>query len=67
MILINEPMPTGCAECFFSTGCNACEGFIDTCTLTGKQFKVKDYGTVYPDPRPDWCPLMEIVHCKDCK
>lgn len=61
MILIDGPMPKRCAEC-------PC--FDDT--MYGR-CRVKDIwlgaedGAWFSEQRPSWCPLKEIVQCKDCR
>ena len=63
MIQIDKPMPEGCDVCplmYDYIQCNALpEGCEDDDDFNNYEF---DW-----TKRPDWCPLKEIVRCKDCK
>lgn len=39
--------------------CQVCRFACDTCTLNGRIIGDCDM--------PNWCPLKEIIQCKDCK
>lgn len=60
MILIDGPMPKRCAEC-------PC--FDDTmygrCRVKDVWLGAED-GAWFTEQRPSWCPLKEVVQCKDC-
>lgn len=62
MIQIDKPMPDGCDVCplmYDYIQCNALpEGCEDDDDFNNYEF---DW-----TKRPDWCPLKEIVRCKDC-
>lgn len=63
-ILIDMPMPTECRGCpmemyYFNTG-------ETRCRASGKMLAYP-YQTIQFEGRPDWCPLREVVRCKDCK
>lgn len=51
-ILIDMPMPKTCYYCKFDV-CGFC---------MVEELQKKD-----SDAKPDWCPLREVVRCKDCK
>ena len=63
MIQIDKPMPDGCDVCplmYDYIQCNALpEGCKDDDAFNEEGF---DW-----TKRPEWCPLKEIVRCKDCK
>lgn len=59
MIQIDIDMPKGCDDCIFASHCHECEGFTDKCILTGREYPVEGYRTVYPKDKPYWCPLEE--------
>ena len=63
MIQIDKPMPEGCDVCplmYDYMQCNALpEGCEDDDDFNNYEF---DW-----TKRPDWCPLKEIVRCKNCK
>lgn len=52
----NMEKPKSCFECF------AYDGEFMECRATGECVNETFYDKVLPD-----CPLIDIVHCKDCK
>ena len=55
-ILIDMDMPENCGECEF---CHT-ENFETWCCPTGRE-------DILHDARPDWCPLREVVMCRECE
>ena len=61
MILIDMPMPKNCIDC---PACNEYLMCAIPCNGRGwGENDVKDFSK----SRPEWCPMKEIVRCKDCK
>ena len=61
MIQIDMPMPTNCIDC---PACN--EYLMCAIPVNGRKWgenDVHDFG----QGRPEWCPMKELVRCKDCK
>ena len=63
-ILIDMDMPTDCRDCpmetyYSSTG--------ETVCIASWEILAYPYQTIQFNGRPDWCPLREVVRCKDCK
>ena len=61
MIQIDMSMPTNCLDC------PACNEYL-TCAIpvNGRKWgenDVREFG----QGRPEWCPMKELVICKDCK
>ena len=54
-ILIEMPMPDNCSDCRLMVD-GWCYGM-----------PVEDVSDIDIEKRPDWCPLREVVMCKDCK
>lgn len=65
LLMPNETMPDCCAECpcFRTDEYNGHEASECMCKLI--TFGDND-GWIY-HTRPNWCPLVEIVRCKDCR
>lgn len=65
LLMPNETMPDSCSECpcFRTDEYNGHEASECMCKLI--TFGDND-GWIY-HTRPNWCPLVEIVRCKDCK
>ena len=61
MIVIDIPMPKKCAEC----PCNG-NRLYGNCQVKGRWLGGKE-GSPMAEKRPDWCPLKEMVTCKDCR
>ncbi len=58
MILIkNVEIPKSCAQCWFSKGV--------FCAIRNDDDWVGDHQA--NQTKPEWCPITEIVQCKDCK
>ena len=55
-ILIDGGMPENCRDCRLS------EMYPN-----GSMFCIVERKKNYDGGRPDWCPLREVVRCKDCK
>ena len=56
MITIDIDMPSNCDECRFNTEYDFCKAMPDNfCGNTDNR------------KRPGWCPLKELIKCKDCK
>ena len=65
-ILIDMDMPENCGKCEILVDCDGCEGWQCMCGITHRDIgyaRDKDAMT----SKPDWCPLKEVVKCKDCK
>ena len=66
MILIDLPMPEACDVCPFNYDFCWCNAF-------GNHDEWEKYSDDWNDhvcdrkTRPEYCPLKEIVRCKDCK
>ena len=66
MILIDLPMPEACDVCPFNYD-------FCWCTAFGNHDEWEKYSDDWNDhvcdreTRPEYCPLKEIVRCKDCK
>ena len=61
MIQIDMPMPKNCLDC---PACNEYLMCAIPCNGRGwGENDVKDFS----QSRPEWCPMKEIVRCKDCK
>ena len=61
MILIDMPMPKNCIDC---PACNEYLMCAIPCNGRGwGENDVKDFS----QSRPEWCPMQELVRCKDCK
>ena len=66
MILIDLPMPEACDVCPFNYDFCWCNAF-------GDHDEWEKYSNNWNDnvcdreTRPEYCPLKEIVRCKDCK
>lgn len=58
VLIPKRKLPKNCYECGQSVRDTRCG---DTCNLTGHY--IEEHG----HDRPDWCPLIEVVHCRDCK
>lgn len=59
MVAIKDfPMPKNCFECLLY------EEDLKFC-IVGSQGCVNRYG-YDPNKKPSWCPLIEIIWCKDC-
>ena len=60
MIAIDAKMPQRCADC-------PCYGdkLYGKCQITGDWLDEKE-GSWFATDRPSWCPLKELVRCKDC-
>ena len=61
MIMIDMEMPNECHECPFQLrfkNGEADDWYERRCIIANR---IIEY------PKPNWCPLAEIVHCKDCK
>ena len=60
MIVIDIPMPKKCAEC-------PCfdDAIYGKCQVKDTWLGAED-GAWFSDTRPNWCPLKEIITCKDC-
>ena len=58
-------MPENCYHCMFSAYYtnNECEGF---CIFKGDDGNLMSKEKALQG-RQDYCPLVEVVHCKDCK
>lgn len=69
MLIIDIPMPENCDECNFSTYCSFCEGYDDACVLAPKdaEYEWNFCDGEKPTERPSWCPLKDVVRCKECK
>lgn len=59
MIQIDIDMPINCATCPFTRAINT-YSFDSMCVLTKKKANEIRH-------REEWCPLREVVMCKDCK
>ena len=59
MIQIDIDMPINCATCPFTRAINT-YSFDSMCVLTKKKANEIRH-------REEWCPLREVVRCKDCK
>ena len=59
MIQIDIDMPISCATCPFTRAINT-YSFDSMCVLTKKKANEIRH-------REEWCPLIEVVRCKDCK
>lgn len=55
VLIKNATMPSTCGNCKLALGCTYCLA----CMLTGHI--VDDFG------KSPACPIVEVVHCKDCK
>ena len=62
-ILIDMDMPQNCGECI-NLVCSTITGEV-ACVVAGKVVANDDEDT--PKNRPDWCPLREVVRCRECK
>ena len=61
MIQIDMQMPKNCIDC---PACNEYLMCAIPCNGRGwGENDVKDFS----QSRPEWCPMKEIVRCKDCK
>lgn len=59
-ILIDMPTPTTCNNCkLFNSTPNGLYPY--SCRVTWKKVEP------FLKSRPNWCPLREMVKCKDCK
>lgn len=65
MIKIDIDMPNSCIDCQFVSGCDACEGYDNYCELSPDHVferridkKGRKCEHIYPEKRPDWCPLI---------
>ena len=63
-ILIDMDMPTDCRDCpmetyYSSTG--------ETVCIASWEILAYPYQTIQFNGRPDWCPLREVVRCRECK
>ena len=60
MILIDRPMPKAC---------NVCPCMYDYIQCTGLKDNEHESLSACDDytKRQEWCPLKEVVQCKDCK
>ena len=56
-ILIDMPMPHDCGECVFMV-----DGWCYCIKAEDWQSREIEF-----EDRPGWCPLREVVRCKDCK
>ena len=61
MIVIDIPMPKKCAEC----PCNG-NRLYGNCQVKGRWLGGEE-GSPMAEKRPEWCPLKEMVTCKDCR
>lgn len=59
MIQIDIDMPINCATCPFTRAINT-YSLDSMCVLTKKKANEIRH-------REEWCPLEEVVRCKDCK
>lgn len=58
MLIIDMPMPRGCAECPLKTFGGAC-----SIPVFGNGVNYKPF-----EERPDWCPIKgELVRCGECR
>ena len=65
-ILIDMDMPKRCRECNVLIDCDGCEGWRCKCGIS--QMDVGYLNELSKkNSRPYWCPLREVVRCKDCK
>lgn len=56
MLIIDRTMPKTCSECFcHDAEYNVCQASRHN-NLTSEDM----------EHRPDWCPLKEVIRCKDC-
>lgn len=63
MIQIDKPMPEGCDVCPLMYDYFLCNALPEGCE-DDDDFNKDEFDWT---KRPDWCPLKEIVQCKDCK
>lgn len=63
MIQIDKPMPEGCDVCPLMYDYIQCNALPEGCE-NDDDFDNEEFDWT---KRPDWCPLKEIVRCKDCK
>ena len=61
MIVIDIPMPKKCAEC----PCNG-NRLYGNCQVKGRWLGGEE-GSSMAENRPEWCPLKEMVTCKNCR
>ena len=61
MIVIDIPMPKRCADC-------PCfdDAIYGKCQVKDTWLGAED-SAWFSDTRPNWCPLKEMVTCKDCR
>lgn len=62
-ILIDMDMPTDCRDCpmvmyYAHCGYTQCRA--------NNEVLAKNYKTIPFDGRPDWCPLREVIMCRNC-
>ena len=61
MIQIDMPMPKNCIDC---PACN--EYLMCAIPCNGRGWGENDVKE-FSQNRPEWCPMKELVRCKDCK
>lgn len=67
MILIDLPMPEACDVCPFNYDFCWCNAFGDHDDKWEKYSEDWNNHVCDRETRPEYCPLKEIVRCKDCK
>ena len=60
MIQIDMEMPERCRDCRFFVDCDMCEGKTSRCTALDDYFDEEFGGSIIPEIRPKWCPLIPV-------